>query len=315
MSLLFWIIAAGDAVLFAVMLFSYLQGGSDSGGREMGIFFFVLVPSVILALSVLLHIYSRAPFWRMLALFIVAGPGLLFLGTQVRNVYIDHLVEQRASGRGYFDSEPLNQLGAAVVGCDTDKLQKLGHRIDLNIRGREGITLLGLAVERAIEQPECTQGSRLAVVQKLLALGANADSGLDNALRMKDSAILAELLKAGANPNQLSSSDQPIIFRWRSVTPPESFRLMIEHGLDLNATEYGTPLAVDLTIYRRWDLLAIAIEHGADWRRPRKDGRNVAAEIATQITELEKEGTAIPADLTRVQTLVAAKAAADAALM
>lgn len=303
MNIVFWIIVAADTLLFSFMLFGMLQGGSDSGGREMGIFFFVLLPSIVLLLSVLLHVFSRAPFWRILALFIVAGPGLFFLGTQVRNVYIDYLIAQTELGRGYFDDKALKAMGAAVVACDNTTLQRLAPGIDINARGKEDITLLGLAVLCAFEKPECPSGSRLAVVKQLLALGANADGGLDSALKMKDSAFLATLLDAGANPNQLTQFDQPIVFRWLEAMPIENMRLLLDHGLDTNVKSYNNSLAFELVIKRRWDLLALLIEHGVDWRKPRNDGRTVAGEISEQITELENLG-AVPPDLLRVRALI-----------
>lgn len=303
MNLLFWLIAAADAGLFVAMLVGLLQSGSHDGGREMGIFFYILLPSAMLLLAVLLHVFSRAAFWRWLALFIVAGPGLLLLGTQVRNVYIDYLIAQTASGRGYFDSKPLRELGAAVVACDTESLKKLAPGVDIDTRGERGMTLLGLASERAFDNPECATGSRLAVVRQLLALGAKADSGLDSALKNKDSAFLRALLEAGANPNQSTEFEQPIIFRWIEAMPLENMRLMIEHGVDKNAVSYGNPLPFELVIKRRWDLLALLIEHGADWRKPRDDGRTVAGEVAAQIAELQQQGE-VPADLLRVRELI-----------
>jgi hypothetical protein len=308
MNILFWLIAAADTVLFIVMLFGMLQGGSDSGGREMGIFFFVIVPSLVLLLAVLLQVYSRSTFWRLFALFIVAGPGLLFLGTQVRSVYIDYVIAQKAAGRGYFDSKPLKELGAAVVACDTAALQKLASGVDINAGGQDGITLLGLAVERAFEQPDCAQGSRLAVVKQLLTLGANADSGLNSALKIDDTVFLTALLDAGANPNQRTRFDQPIIFERLSVLPVASMRLMIERGIDVNAVSYRNPLSFELALKRRWDLLALIIEHGADAHKAREDGRTAAGEIAGQIADMEKEGKELPEDLLRVQALLAAKA-------
>ncbi|HSB94867.1 MAG TPA: hypothetical protein VLC91_00350 [Spongiibacteraceae bacterium] len=303
MNYLFWLIAAADGVLFTVMLFGMLQGGSDSGGREMGIFFFVLVPSLILLAAVLLHVFSRGTFWRMFALFIVAGPGLLFLGTQVRSVYIDYRIAQTASGRGYFDTKPLQALGAAVVACDAAALKDLAFGLDINTRGENGMTLLGLATERAFENPDCASGSRLAVVQQLLALGADANSGLDAALKIDDITFLRTLLDAGANPNQSTEFDQPVVFGRLSNLPPDHLRLLIERGLDKNAISYGNPLAFELAVKRRWDLLALLIESGADWRKPRPDGRTVAGDIAAQITELQQQGD-LPADLLRVRDLI-----------
>jgi ankyrin repeat protein len=191
-----------------------------------------------------------------------------------------------------------------VVACDTAALQRLAPGVDINAGGQEGITLLGLAVERAFEQPECAQGSRLAVVKQLLALGAKADSGLDSALKIDDIAFLTTLLDAGANPNQRTQFDQPILFGRLSALPVASMNLMIERGVDVNAVSYGNSLSFELALKRRWDLLALIIEHGADAYKRRDDGRYAANEIAEQIVNLEKEGKELPADLLRVRDLL-----------
>ena len=90
-----------------------------------------------------------------------------------------------------------------------------------------------------------------------------------------------------------------------SITP-RNFRLLAQHGLDLNSKSRDDPLPVQLTIYRRWGLLAIAIELGADTKRARPDGRNVADELASQIAEEMKAGRGPPADLPRASPLLEA---------
>jgi hypothetical protein len=102
MNPIFWTVAAIDAMLFiAIFISAFMQNSAgSSGGREMAMFFFAIVPGIILLFAVLLFVYSRTPLWRGVALLIVTVPCLLFGYSQLRNIYIDHAVAQNQLGRG-----------------------------------------------------------------------------------------------------------------------------------------------------------------------------------------------------------------------
>ncbi|MEH6490317.1 hypothetical protein [Hyphomonas oceanitis] len=306
-SLTFWAIAGAEACALLFIFVSSLgqpQYGGNDGGREMAFVFFILTPGIVLLLCMLLFAFSSSPLWRVLALLAVIGPGLLLLGNRVRSAAITHQIAQMQLGRGYFATRPLNDMGAAVVACDTAAMQSLAPAVDLNAMGKYDMTLLALAVDRARDGAKCTRGSRLDVVKDLLALGANGDSGLDGAFAASDSRILGALLEAGANPNHVCSYGTPLVFRWCSSLPLAHLRMLIAHGLDLDAKEYGAPLALVLALNRRWDLVEVLIQSGADWRIPREDGRNVSGELVEQLAELRAEKKAVPPVMLRVGDLL-----------
>ncbi len=89
--------------------------------------------------------------------------------------------------------------------------------------------------------------------------------------------------------------------------PVENLRLLVQHGLDVNVIQYKTPLAVEVTLKRRWDLLLLLAQSGADLRKPRNDGRNVADELAIRVEEAKSEGHEPPPDLLRVGELLDAR--------
>lgn len=306
-TLTFWAIAVAEAGTLLFIFLSTLgqpQYGGNDGGREMALVFFILTPGLVLLLCMLLFAFSGSPIWRMLSLLAVMGPGGLLITSKVRSAAMTHQIEQMQLGRGYFATRPLNDMGAAVVACDTAAMQSLAPAVDLNAMGKYDMTLLALAVDRARGGEECTPGSRLDVVKALLALGANGDSGLDGALAATDIRILAALLEAGANPNIGDSFGTPMVFRWCSSLPLAHLRMLIAHGLDLDAKEYGAPLALVLALNRRWDLVEVLIQSGADWRIPREDGRNVSGELAAQLAELRAEKSAVPPVMLRVSDLL-----------
>jgi len=311
MNTVFWCVVALDALLFLVLLVMTLQsGGPNDGGREMGLFFFITVPSAVLGLAVLLFVLCDGVVWRSLALLIAAGPGLFIGGGQARSLWIDRVIAERAQGAWYYSGKAMQAMGRAVVQRDVDTLRKLGSSVDVNTVGERGMTLLAQAAEQADAEPAGpTPPSALQVAQVLLALGAKPGPAMETAVKLKDPALLRALLDAGGNPNMPASNGQPLVFSWISVMPLETLRLLAERGLDLNARFYGDPLAFVVTVHRRHDLLALLIERRADVGRPRGDGRTAAGEVESQIAEALKAGEAIPPALLQAKAMLDARAA------
>ena len=304
MNSIFWTVVVVDALLFIALLASMLMqtSGRTDGGREMGIAFFVVLPLLILGIAVLLYVFAGSIFWKAIALLIVAGPGLFIAGGQIRGRMIDYRVQQNALGRGYFNDSAMKDMGAAVVQGDTGTLLRIGPTVDVNAVAEGDRTLLRLAVEQIYEAKSPKQiQAELAVVRTLLALGAKPGSGMDTALKLSDPTVLRELLAAGADPNQSVPAGHPIVFRWLSVMPLANLQLLIDRGLNVDATEYETPLALEAALKRRWDLVALLADHGANIRAPRADGRTIAEEVNNRMAEAQAEGTAPSAPLLQVQ--------------
>jgi hypothetical protein len=310
MNIAFWSVVCLDAALFLGLLISMLAqgGGSANGGREMGIFFFVIVPVILIGGAVLLHVFTRSPAFKIIALIIVAGPGLFIAGGQIRSAYIDYVIRQNALGRGYFSTRAMKDMGAAVVQGDLATLQRLGPTVDVNAVGERDTTLIGMATELASGEQDETRARRtLAVIETLIQLGAKPGPAMIAALKVKDPAVLSTLLQAGADPNALTEHGSPLVFEWLSVMPVENLQLLIRHGLNVNVIQYNTPLAVEVTLKRRWDLLLLLAQSGADLSKPRNDGRNVADELAIRVEEAKSEGREPPPDLLRVRELLGAR--------
>ena len=296
MPIIFWSVAALDAALLLFLLLSSLkQGANTSGGREMALFFFVVVPGIVLVAAALLFIFSKPGFWRLTALFIVAGPGLFFAGTQIKNFYIDYRVTQNRLGRGYFSGPTLKAMGEAVMKGDLEAMRRLAPEIDLNTiaqpEQQPGMTLMRLAAENASDKNDGQPAPEdLAVIKTLVELGAKPNPGLDAALRIKDTAILRILLEAGADPNMKYDPDHFMVFRWLPVMPVEAVRLMAKHGLDLNITEQSSTLCVNASANERWDIVSALMDLGADFRTPDDSGRTVLLEADRRLAEAASEG-------------------------
>ncbi len=299
MKSVFWTVAAIDAVLLGMLFVMTLDTPSHDGGRDMAMFFFVVAPAAVLAAAMLLFAFVDAKAVRAIALFTVVVPGLVFVGNQLHEAWIDHRIADMQSGAGYFSGATLRELGKAVVRHDVATLRRLGPTTDVNTTGDDGMPLLALAVSGDGDPAD------IPVVQALLATGAKPDAGLDGATRRADPALLRVLLEAGANPNYTPFGQQPIVFRWLDVMTPDTLRLLVKHGLDTDGRSYGDPLAVVATIHRRWDLLVVLIAAGADVTRPRADGRNVRDELTAQAARAVEEGKPVPPDLLRATAMLA----------
>jgi hypothetical protein len=100
MNKIFWAVVAVDAALFLFLLVSGLrEGGNSSGGREMGLAFYVILPGIFIGLAVLLYVRSSSTIARTLALLIVAVPGLFIVGARVRDAYLNYLIRQDAKSQ------------------------------------------------------------------------------------------------------------------------------------------------------------------------------------------------------------------------
>ena len=95
MQKVFWTLVAVDAGLFFFLLIATLKQRSPAdGGREMALFFGVLLPGVVVGLGILLYVLSSSTTWRLVALLIVAAPLLFIAAVRARSAYIDYAVRQ-----------------------------------------------------------------------------------------------------------------------------------------------------------------------------------------------------------------------------
>lgn len=73
----FWFLVCVDVLALLVLFVMSMGESNHDGGRDMAVFFFIMVPAFVIGLGVLLKRLTRAPFWHVVALAIVAAPGLL----------------------------------------------------------------------------------------------------------------------------------------------------------------------------------------------------------------------------------------------
>lgn len=306
----FWAFVALDGALFAILVvLSIVDPGHPDGGREMGLIFAVIIPAIVIGGAVLLFVKAESSASRVAALIIVAGPGLLIGGARLRSAAIDYQVHQNSTGRGYFSTRGLKRAGAAVVQRDVAALAALDRSVDVNTKGRHGVTLMELAVSQAFDSTAWSSAGStpLDVVRALLARGADPNAGLEIATKLPDTTILSALLGAGAKPG-FTNDNGPVAFQWLNVMPPANFIALLDHGLDVNLNDaFGTPLIIAAAENDRWNFVLLLMDRGADASRIARNGTRLGDVVQSRIESTSERPPEMKGDIARVQARLTAR--------
>ena len=308
MTPIFWVVVVLDLVLFLVLLVLGLTGtGSPDGGREMSLFFFVIVPAIIVGGAVLLFVKAESSLWRGVALVVVAGPGLIIAGTRVRSAMIDYQVRQNAAGSGYFSGRDVKRAAAAIVRHDVGAITALDKSVDVNAKGTRGMTLMELAVTQVFDS---SAGSApVDIVRALLARGADPNAGLETATRLPDTLVLSMLLDAGAKPG-FANDHGPVVFQWLNMMPPANFRALVDHGLDVDLSDAtGRRVIIAAAENDRWNFVLLLMDRGADVTRNAQTGARLAELVQSRIESTSERPADMKADIARVKARLSAATA------
>jgi len=216
---------------------------------------------------------------------------------------IDAQVRANSAGSGYFSGRDLKRAAAAVVQHDVATLASLDKSVDVNARGRHGMTLMELAVSQAFDSSARTAGSTaLDVVRALLSKGADPNAGLETATKLTDTTILAALLEAGGKPG-FSNDNGPVAFQWLNVMPLANFVALLDHGMDVNLSDAsGRPLIIAAAENDRWNFVLLLMDRAADTSRvaPR-----LAELVQSRLESTSERPTEMKADIARVKARLA----------
>jgi ankyrin repeat protein len=164
----------------------------------------------------------------------------------------------------FFESKPLLALAEAAANGQVDKIkQLLAEGADLNVQGKEGMTVLFWALVN-----ENKKG-----FQSLLEAGANpnvqmanGDSAMSYAAMHEDTWYLETVLKHGGNPNLVdpTTGETPIYESIRRLRA-KHVRMLIGAGANLNfQNKDGYTPVVTAANGNQYDLVYAMLEAGAD---------------------------------------------------
>jgi ankyrin repeat protein len=131
MTPVFWTAVVFDVILFAVLLVFTLTGsGHSDGGREMALFFSILLPAVVIGGGMLLFLRSASTTKRIVALIVVAGPGILLAATRLQSAAIDYRVRRNSEAEADSNAAALDVIRELVtLGADPNGGLKTATKI------------------------------------------------------------------------------------------------------------------------------------------------------------------------------------------
>lgn len=268
---LFWLFVCIDvgAILLFFVLGLAAAGSSKTSPVSVALLLLV-VPMIPLLAAVAVYLRSTSPLWKGAAFVLAAAPVLLVAGAQM---YTRAQVAANSNAQGeltFFRAGPMREISEAIRRNDAATVARLVPTVDVNQTGLADMTLLVAALRQLRTTPQ-----QHAVLAVLLKAGADPNKGPEFELPLEMALQVAaksgpepvrRLLEAGANPNAKGSSGDPLFFAgvWNAM-PPEVLPLMVTHGADLAMTgNQGKHLLFAAADARNWPAVLQLLQRGAD---------------------------------------------------
>jgi len=298
-----WVLRGLAALEAAALLTALLQygldppGASGSGGPQMALFFFVLVPLGVLSVAICLLVFGRnSRIATAMAAAIILAPAAALAYWGIDDWLVARRVAELETGRGYFTGQPARELGAAIVRRDVPTVRRLAAGTDVNAPGRIGTTFLKLALRQ--------QDFDLATVEALLKAGAdpNEDGAwpVGIAIYYGSAPLLAALLRSGADPNTLDQLDIPIFFR--AVQHPELIPQLLAGGARIEATSFTKQTMLLYAVEERsWGAVEALLANGANRGAVDRDGKGLREWLQQVRQDDEDNGRSVAPELTALQ--------------
>jgi hypothetical protein len=305
-----WVCFALDAFV-VVGMFVSRNMGDDAAGRGMARGYALLLAPVLLIAGILLvqgqRVGSR---WAILAgTLIVALPFLLFAWNLFTDAGSGLARTISRSREGKYADARLTAIARAIDAGDPAAAAAAirGPKLDFAARERNGSTILGYAVKRALAWN--APPKRMPIVRLVLEAGAPVVDGVEAegvplVANVADNAdprtveLLDMLLAHGGDPNATLPFDpEPLVFSVNLTL--DKARVLVRHGADLKALaksggrEGWTPLMFAAE-RGDWDVALFLLESGAPAELAGKDGstaRSIAEGAARQERESGASGT------------------------
>jgi hypothetical protein len=294
---IFWGLFWFESAAFVVAMIYLFSRGSRGWGPEgpVGGWLIAIPPLLLMILAgfVLVTKSDRAKLFGIVAMGL---PLLQLVGGPVYSAIQSRRVDRSLAGDDAFRKPAQRNLAHAIHAHDAAlALSLIPAAGDLNTVYHDE-TLLRFALVNA----DSSAGSH-QIVQALLDAGAKPDltpgqNAGNLVLAIPDPDLTGMLLKAGANPNRIDSSDRPA---WWDVLSDDSdagfatLKLLLEHGADLSLRDReGGPVAwaayhAWMSHASSWRVVQLLIERGATWKDEQEFGRTVVDMFNDSLKERE----------------------------
>ena len=286
---IFWAVAALGAAFFLIAFVITLnESGHSDGGKEMTLFFLIILPFLALGVVSLIYWKTSSPALHIMLLIATIVPVVLLARQWTTNL----IYERRfASGMYVFTDPTLQKFLAAIHDLDAKQVRDLAGKVDINAVGESSTTPLSFAIQNAANADTKAQpmSGHLEMISLLLSLGAKPMAGLEHACAMPHTDVLRMLLDAGADPNTLIGSGdrkEPVFYAClRSEQPMEKLRLLSQKGANLDLPSADGKAAIWMAaIYARWDAATFFLDRGANLDAVAGDEKTVGSHVQEEVT-------------------------------
>jgi hypothetical protein len=220
---------------------------------------------------------------------------------EVKIPKLTHLVMPNLAPERFFESKALD-LANAIDSGDAVEIRRRANGLDLNAVHKDRMTFLFYAINT----------KRLAAITELVKAGANPQqvdkqlgSPLDLAVRLEDSQVLKAMLDGGVSPDARNSWGNPLLFSAACLDSMDSLRLLVERKANLNAKDQGLgrTAASEALSAHCYDHVEFLIEHGADVKVTLVNGVTLSYSLQRQL-ERQHVGTPAFKKLTKIKRLM-----------
>ena len=288
------------ALLFLMALYASGPGtASGSGGPEMALFFFDILPLAALAIALATFRFVRWRGAKATAALVIVAPAIGFAYWGADELSYRATKRDYALGRDYFTSPAAQALAGAVVAGDEATVTLTARTVDVNQAGELDQTFIGLALTRSTID--------LAIVEALLDAGAdpNQKKGwpLSVAISRRNAELATMLLDRGADPSRPDGMDTPVFFG--ALDQPDMLALLLTRGARVDAVDVrGWTAVMRATWDARWPSVRLLLAAGADLAHVAPDGAGIDRAIAFVRYRADVEGKSIPPELVALEARI-----------
>ena len=302
---IFWGLLALWSGVFVVAVIYFFSKGSRGYGPEgpVGGWLVFIPPLLLIGLAAMVQI-KKTDKAKMFGIVVLGLPLLQLVGGPVYSKFQSLGVDRSLRGDEAFRKPAQRNLAHAIHAHDAALAKSLIPAAgDLNTIYKDE-TLLRFALVNV----DTSSGSR-EIVQALLDAGADPrvtpGEHVDNlVLAIPKPEVTGMLLKAGADPNRIDSSDRPV---WWNVLSDDSdagfatLNMLLDHGADVSLRDReGGPVAwaayhAWMSHGSSWRNIQLLIERGAAWKDEHEFGRTVVDMFNDSLREREhSESKVVP---------------------
>ncbi|QHT68251.1 hypothetical protein GXP67_17185 [Rhodocytophaga rosea] len=282
-----WTLIGINTLLFLAALWQAVTKTSDPAGNAMASAFTSII-GIGLFISICLMMISRHPLVLVVAGLLSCGP--ILIGVSLISSLIDGFKpakpQEPIPAQAYFSSENQIALAKAISSGDTVLIRDMVTKgADVNAIEQGNATPLQFALYQ-IQINDFNEATIRESIRTLIALGANPDSGLAEAVKIVSAETIRVFLENGADPNLADEFGDPLLFGAGAYGKPGVLHAFVENGAHINVfnNDGWTPL-MRLAYYGNWDSMIYLLEKGADYKHIGPDGKSVESLLKEYYTK------------------------------